>query len=166
MLQSLLNKAGDLLDAPTVSAHCDIPCKIYDPFPAQIACLSVLRMVDLIQETGDKTPLSLADQAQMIRLVAEKEKQAELAKHEIRIIWGDWFKDAQLEAFPDTHTLVHQIMMAGSAAKQHVSREPAEKLLTLVNTFAENFWSAREVATYRAVCPYPPSMELVYPRLG
>ena len=32
----------------TVKAHCDIPCGIYDPISAQIAALSVIRMVDLM----------------------------------------------------------------------------------------------------------------------
>ena len=28
-------------------AHCDIPCKIYDPAAAQYAVLSVIRIIDL-----------------------------------------------------------------------------------------------------------------------
>ena len=36
-----------------VQAHCDIPCKIYDPATAQIAVLSVIRLLDLIAELGD-----------------------------------------------------------------------------------------------------------------
>ena len=31
-----------------VSAHCDIPCGIYDPHAAQVAALTVLRMNQLI----------------------------------------------------------------------------------------------------------------------
>ncbi|HFQ62329.1 MAG TPA: superoxide dismutase, Ni, partial [Epsilonproteobacteria bacterium] len=31
-----------------VKAHCDVPCGIYDPIVAQIAALSVVRMVDLM----------------------------------------------------------------------------------------------------------------------
>ena len=27
-------------------AHCDVPCGIYDPIAAQIAALSIIRMVD------------------------------------------------------------------------------------------------------------------------
>ena len=30
-------------------AHCDIPCGIYDPLPAQIAAMTVLRMHQLIE---------------------------------------------------------------------------------------------------------------------
>ena len=37
-----------MLKIETVKAHCDIPCGIYDPITAQIAALSVIRMVDLM----------------------------------------------------------------------------------------------------------------------
>ena len=33
-----------------VQAHCDIPCKVYDPYIAQYAALSVIRLIDLIEE--------------------------------------------------------------------------------------------------------------------
>ena len=29
-------------------AHCDVPCGIYDPSPAQINALTVVRMIDLM----------------------------------------------------------------------------------------------------------------------
>ena len=35
---------------PIAQAHCDIPCKIYDPMIAQVAALSVARLVDLLLE--------------------------------------------------------------------------------------------------------------------
>ena len=33
-----------------LSAHCDIPCAVYDPSVAQYAALSVVRFLDLIGE--------------------------------------------------------------------------------------------------------------------
>ena len=36
-----------------VSAHCDIPCKIYDPISSQIAVLTMIRIIDLIEELED-----------------------------------------------------------------------------------------------------------------
>ena len=35
-----------------VFAHCDIPCKIYDPIVIQVAALSVVRILDIINETS------------------------------------------------------------------------------------------------------------------
>ena len=58
-----------------VKAHCDIPCKIYDPATAQIATLSVIRLLDLIHEVGDSV-VSAADTAKIVRLTDQKEIHA------------------------------------------------------------------------------------------
>jgi len=72
----------------TVKAHCDVPCGIYDPSGAQIAALSVIRMLDLINaaEKGDDEAAYLNN---MARYIAVKEEEAIKCKEEIRIIWGD-----------------------------------------------------------------------------
>lgn len=159
---SIIDKAEKHFNIPEVSAHCDIPCKIYDPIHAQIATLSILRFMDLIAES-DYT--NLEGQAKISRLVREKEIHAEKVKQEVRVIWGDYIKAPQIEMFPEIHTLVHNIMLAGSACKQHTTRENGEKLLTLVNDFAEIFWATKGIKTFKATCPYPPEEQLVYPKL-
>lgn len=162
MLHSLLQKLDSAREFPQVSAHCDIPCGIYDPTPAQIYALSVLRYCQQIEGLSD----SKEDQAKLIRLVSDKEKHAESVKHEIRIIWGDYFKGDLLDKYPNIHTLAHSIMLAGSAAKQHTTMDAAQKLVDLVNEFAATFWDSKGVETYRATCPYEPKVETVYPKLG
>jgi nickel superoxide dismutase len=166
MIVGLLNVFDKKFGIPSVAAHCDIPCKIYDPITAQVACLSVLRLIDLIQEISDKSPLTVADHSQLSRLVQEKEIHCSSIKEDIRVIWGDYFKAPQLEQFPDTHSLVHNIMMAASACKQHIVRGNAEHLLNLVNEFADTFWRSKNLTTYTAICPYPPSEKVVYPKLS
>lgn len=167
--KSLIHKMTGWYDkiagVQTAAAHCDIPCKIYDPVSAQLAALSVIRFMDLINELGNKDSLSLADQAQLSRLIAEKETHAEKAKHEVRIIWGDYFKQPQFDQFPDINTLVHNIMLTGSACKQGVERDKGEKLLTLINEFADAFWTTKKVDTFTAKCPYLPEEMVVYPKL-
>jgi len=165
MLHHLVNLYDHVVGVDTVAAHCDIPCKIYDPISAQLAALSVIRFMDLIAELAAKDTLSVADQAQLSRLVAEKETHAEKAKHEVRVIWGDYIKQPQFEQFPDMSGLVHNIMLAGSACKQGIEREKGEKLLTLVNEFAAAFWATKNVETFTAKCPYLPEEMVVYPKL-
>lgn len=150
---------------PTVSAHCDIPCKIYDPSTAQIAALTVIRMVDLIAELNTKESLSMKDQAQLIRLVSEKEAHGIKVKEEIRVIWGDYFKQPQFDQIPNVHELVHNIMLQVSKAKQGIDRVDGVALLDLVNQFAEAFWKTKGVETFKTTCPYPPAEEVVYPKL-
>ena len=166
MIHNLVKIYDTFADVKPAAAHCDIPCKIYDPSTAQIATLSVIRFMDLIAEYEDKSSLTLSEQAQLSRLVKQKEDHAEIAKHEIRVIWGDYFKQPQIEQFPDIHDLVHRIMLAGSACKQGIEQDKGLQLLALINEFAEAFWATKKVDTYAAKCPYPPSQDVVYPKLG
>lgn len=165
MFHSLLKKLDQASNFPQASAHCDIPCKIYDPSTAQLAALSVIRFIDLINELDVENP-TLAQQAQLARLVAEKETHAEKVKHEVRVIWGDYFKAPQFEQFPNTNDLVHRIMLEGSKCRQTVERDHAEQLLALVNEFAASYWATKGVETFTATCPYPPALPVVYPKLG
>ena len=166
MLYRLLSALDNKKNFARVSAHCDIPCKIYDPINAQIAVLTMIRMVDLLEEITAKDTLSANDQAQFSRLVAQKEEHGFKVKEEVRVIWGDYIKQPQLEKFPELHDLVHSIMLAASKAKQHIDKEATLDLLTKVNRFAEIFWSTKGVTTFTATCPYPPAQTLVYPKLG
>lgn len=146
-----------------VKAHCDVPCGIYDPSAAQIAALSVIRMVDLMLAAPKDHDASYHND--MSRYVAVKESEAIKCKEEIRIIWGDFIKPAHLADHPEIHTVVHNIMMLGGAAKQHVSREKAMELLAEVNKFAEIFWTIKGVKTKVAKAPYAPNEDVVYPVL-
>lgn len=166
MIHSLMKKIDSVLKLETAAAHCDIPCKIYDPYIAQFASLSVLRIMDLIAEMEAKESLSIADHAQLARLVAEKETHAEKAKHEVRVIWGDYIKQPQFEQFPDISDLVHRIMLAGSACKQGIERAKGEAFLALINEFATAFWATKNIPTYTATTPFPPAEQVVYPKLA
>ena len=153
-----------MFDIKEVKAHCDIPCKIYDPATAQIATLSIIRLLDLIAELGD--PLkSVADAAQLVRLTEQKEAHAASVKHDVVTIWGDYFKGPQIEAYPNVHEVVHSIMQQASKCKQEIAREHGEKLLEGVNKFAEMFWDTKGVATETVTAPYPPAMSVVQPKL-
>lgn len=164
MIYKLLNKIDSVRPVKVVDAHCDIPCKIYDPSTAQIAALTMLRMVDLITETEAKEK-NVAYQNSMARFIATKEEHGIKLKEEICIIWGDYFKAPQMEKFPEIHELTHNIMMSASKCKQEIDREKTLELIDQVNRFAEIFWATKDVKVKRATCPYPPSVEVVYPDL-
>ena len=152
-------------DFQVAEAHCDIPCKIYDPAISQVATLSVIRLIDLLNEI-DESDNSLKSIAHRSRLVIEKEAQAKIVKNEVNIIWGDYFKEPQIESHPNVHTLVHEIMMTASKCKQDIIRENAEELLKKVNEFATIFWSTKGIETENVVCPYPPELIVYRPKLN
>jgi nickel superoxide dismutase len=165
MLYNFIARLDRKLHFPVVMAHCDIPCKIYDPISAQIAALTIIRMVDLLNALKEKASLTLDEQAEFLRLVNQKEIHGVKVKEEISVIWGDYIKAPQLEKYPELHELVHEIMLISSQAKQHISRDVAMRLLQKVNRFAEIFWATKQVNTFTATCPYPPAEQLVYPSL-
>ncbi|MEI6897897.1 MAG: superoxide dismutase, Ni [Psychromonas sp.] len=148
-----------------VSAHCDIPCKIYDPSAAQIAVLTIIRMVDLLEEAQAKDISDATNRAEFQRLITQKEEHGIKVKQEITTIWGDYIKAPQLEAFPELHELTHSIMLLSSKVKQTINKEASLLLLEKVNRFAEIFWATKGVATYTATCPYPPQQSVIYPDL-
>ena len=145
----------------SVKAHCDIPCKVYDPYIAQYAALSVIRLIDLIEEMPE--PNSKSDLAKLSRLVEQKEEHAHKVKEEVTTIWGDYFKQAQIEKFPGVHELAHSIMMSASKCKQELSRDNGVELLNQVNEFAEMFWKSKDVKTKVATSLNLPNLDIVIP---
>ncbi len=142
-------------------AHCDIPCGIYDPITAQIAALSVVRMIDLMSEL-EKTS-SIDYENKLARYISIKESETEKVKHEIRVIWGDFIKPPMVEKFPNIHSLTHEIMALASQARQGASRVKAMELLEKVNEFAEIFWELKGIKTKKIKAHYAPSELIVVP---
>ena len=163
MLDNIIRGIKAKTKIQEVGAHCDIPCKIYDPITAQIAALTVVRLMDIMEETQVGNASDLNMQNTISRCIFRKEEEAEKVKQEIRIIWGDYFKQPQFEKFPGVNGLVHKIMQTASGCKQEPTRATGEALVQQVNQFAEIFWNTKEIETTTLPCPYPPSLPTVYP---
>jgi nickel superoxide dismutase len=160
-LFSLVNR---ILPHEDAHAHCDVPCGIYDPHYAQIAALTVVRMNQLIAAAEAPAMEKAARDKYMhdlARWVATKEHHAEIVKHEVRIITGDFFKP---DNTPETlFPLVNNIMKTASKARQNVDAAAADELLDLVNQFAEAFWKAKGVETKKASSNQAAGGEFVVP---
>ena len=125
------------------SAHCDIPCGIYDPVSAKIAAQTVLKMVMRIQALGggDDT----ASQNSLSRYITVKEEHATLCKKELDILWHDYFRPDHLESYPDLHTKVWTATKLAGANKQNVDLESAQQLVAAVDEIAGIFWATKGV---------------------
>ncbi len=145
-----------LMPIVTAEAHCDIPCGIYDPHQAQIAALTTIRMNQLIKDQG-------SDPAKLDRYIKVKEDHAEIAKHEVRIIWGDYFKPEHQQKYPNLDGLVFNIMKTASQVKQEVNMDAAQKLLDQVNEFAQIFWETKGVKTSKRSSNQAAGGEFVVP---
>lgn len=165
MIHKLLASLDKVVGFERAKAHCDIPCGIYDPITAQIAGLTVVRMIDLMKDLDTKEHSKKDYHNSMSRYIDIKEEHAEKAKHEIRVIWGDYIKAPHVEKFPELHDLTHKIMQLGSKVRQTTDREVALEFVEAINQFAEIFWATKNIPTKRAKAPYAPALELVYPVL-
>lgn len=157
---NLIKEITKILPLKTIHAHCDIPCKIYDPYPAQIAAHSVIRMTQMIMELKNEGD-DKAYYSQLARLTKVKEDHAEICKHEIRVIWGDYFKPEMIEKLPELHTLVFDIMHTASKARQEINLEAAKDLLSKVQEFAEIFYKSKDMESVRIPSGYPTEGEMV-----
>ena len=163
MIYQMLEKLDKGLHFEEAKAHCDIPCGIYDPIGAQIAALTVVRMMDLMAELASgENKDNVNFHNSMERYITVKEEHAEKAKNEIRVIWGDYFKK---DKHPNVDELAHKIMQLGSKARQTADRETGLALVDAINEFAETFWQTKDVKTKKAKAPYAPALEMVYPDL-
>jgi nickel superoxide dismutase len=166
MLHKVFNTLDKLAKFDTASAHCDIPCAIYDPHASLIGALTVIRMIDLMNDLkGSHDPASQEYQNSMARYILVKEEHAELVKREVRVIFGDYIKQEQIDKFPELPGLMHKILQLASKARQGTSREAAMDLLNAVNRFAEIFWATKGCETKRVRAPYKPGEEMVLPVL-
>lgn len=133
----------DILISPkSVYAHCDVPCGIYDPKPAQIAAETVVKMVEKIQSLPKSNP-SVSDRNLFVRAVWTKEEHARRCKEELLILWTDFFKPEHLAMFPNLHETFWKAAKLCSQNKQEVDMEKAVQLKKAVDDIADMFNKAK-----------------------
>ncbi len=169
LLNRALKVVNRIFPATVAYAHCDIPCGIYDPHQAQLAALTVIRMNQLIQaliRPGDDAPAEewQAYNASLGRYVTVKEQHAELCKHELRILWGDYFRPEHVEQHSDLHERFFNAMKLASRSRQQNDMDAAQQLLGAVQGIAEIFWATKGASTARQPSRQGAAGgELVYP---
>jgi nickel superoxide dismutase len=166
MIHNLLSKLDHVMGFETAQAHCDVPCGIYDPHLAEVAALTVIRMIDLMGELKNTHQPGTPDyEHSFTRYVMVKEEHGELLKREIRVIYGDYFKKDMIDKYPELPDLVQKIYQLASKSRQTTSRDAAVDLLNQVNRFAEIFWETKGVPSKKVKAPYKPGEEMVLPAL-
>jgi nickel superoxide dismutase len=122
----------------TASAHCDLPCGIYDPAQARIEAESVKAIQEKYQSNED--PIFRA------RAVQIKEQRSELVKHHLEVLWSDYFKAPHFEKYPQLHTLFNDAVKAASATGTKASNDPktGQQLLDLISEIDRIFWETKQ----------------------
>ncbi len=133
---------------PTVEAHCDGPCGVYDPASARIAAEAVLSMtkkiLDLKAPALEEEKALLAYHHTLMRYTLIKEAEAQKAKDQLLILWTDYFKPQHLETIPDLHDIFWKAAKLCSTCKVELSLEHAEELLKTVERIHHLFWKTKE----------------------
>jgi nickel superoxide dismutase len=128
--------------APTidVSAHCDLPCGVYDPAQARIEAQSVKAIMEKYNASDDEMYKT--------RALVIKEERAELVKHHLWVLWTDYFKPPHFEKYPQLHQLFNEATkLAGSAGgKGSVDARVGDELLAKIDEIADIFWETKQAA--------------------
>jgi nickel superoxide dismutase len=128
-----------LLTPRTVaSAHCDLPCGVYDPAQARIEAESVKAVCEKYQANSDPDFRT--------RALIIKEQRAELVKHHLWVLWTDYFKAPHFEKYPNLHQLFNEATKLAGASGSKGSADPAvaEQLLGKIDEIAKIFWETKQ----------------------
>ena len=127
-----------MLSAVEATAHCDLPCGVYDPAQARIEAESVKGIQEKYQ--GNEDPVFRT------RAILIKEQRAELVKHHLWVLWTDYFKPPHFEKYPQLHTLVNEAtkLAGASGTKGTLDADVADQLLAKIDEIAEIFWETKK----------------------
>lgn len=149
-MKTLLRLIDKIAKPQVAFAHCDVPCGIYDPKPAQIAAAAVAKMVEKIvnpPQRDEKSAESIRNfHNAMTRYVIVKEQEAQRCKNELLILWADFFKPEHLKMFPKLHEKFWNAIKLCSTNKQSVDVKAAAQLVAAVDQIANMFKKAKATA--------------------
>lgn len=120
-----------------VYAHCDLPCGVYDPVQARIEAESVLAIM--------KKYVDLSD-VDKTRAIIIKEQRAELVKHNLWVLWTDYFKPEHLAKYSNLHEMFWQATKQAGTCKKSTDPADGQKLLDQIDEIAKIFWETKKPA--------------------
>ncbi|MBD2891973.1 superoxide dismutase, Ni [Actinomadura nitritigenes] len=122
----------------TVSAHCDLPCGVYDPAQARIEAESVKAICE--KYAANEDPEFRA------RAILIKEQRSELVKHHLWVLWTDYFKPPHFEKYPQLHQLFNEATKLAGASGTKGSMDPkvADDLLGKISEIDKIFWETKQ----------------------
>nr|WP_200797670.1 superoxide dismutase, Ni [Streptoalloteichus hindustanus] len=120
------------------TAHCDLPCGVYDPAQARIEAESIKAIQEKYQANEDPEFRQ--------RAIIIKEQRAELVKHHLWVLWTDYFKAPHFEKYPQLHDLFNKATKTAGASGVKGSMDPAkgQELLDLIAEIDKIFWETKQ----------------------
>ncbi|MEO8328559.1 MAG: superoxide dismutase, Ni [Candidatus Nanopelagicales bacterium] len=120
------------------SAHCDLPCGVYDPAQAKIEAQSVKGCMEKYAASDDHDFQT--------RALLIKEQRSTLVKEHLWVLWTDYFKPPHFEKYPQLHGLFNEATkLAGAAGvKSTTDVAIADQLLGKIDEIATIFWETKK----------------------
>jgi nickel superoxide dismutase len=120
------------------SAHCDLPCGVYDPAQARIEAESVKAIAEKYQANTDAEFRT--------RAIIIKEQRSELVKHHLWVLWTDYFKAPHFEKYPNLNQLFNEATKLAGASGTKGSMDPAvaDQLLAKIEEISKIFWETKQ----------------------
>jgi nickel superoxide dismutase len=154
-----IKNIAKLLPEKIAYAHCDIPCGIYDPYVAQRAAHTIIRMTQLLSEI--KNGNSLKSQHDVARMTHVKEEHVSILEEELDTLRNDYFKEEHFNEYSNLDDLFTQTLKVASKARQEINIEAAQEVLAGVQEIAEIFFKTKNVEPVRVKSVYPTGGEIV-----
>jgi nickel superoxide dismutase len=137
----MLSRFLNLLGSTEVSAHCDLPCGVYDPAQARIEAQSVKAIIGKYNASDDD--------AFKQRALIIKEERSDLVKHHLWVLWTDYFKPPHFEKYPQLHLLFNEatkLAGGGGGTKASLDEKVADQLLEKIDEISTIFWETKKAA--------------------
>jgi nickel superoxide dismutase len=134
----MLSRLLEALKGSEVSAHCDLPCGVYDPAQARIEAESVKAIIGKYHASSDE--------AFRTRAVLIKEQRSDLVKHHLWVLWTDYFKAPHFEKYPQLNELFNEATkLAGAGGtKGSMDEAVADQLLGKIEEISKIFWETKQ----------------------
>ena len=180
---SFLKLISNFLPENMAYAHCDIPCGIYDPFRAQLAAHTIIRMTELLagikpirhpstplrtRAQGEREdPSASSGQAEtkaehdIARMTHVKEEHSDILEEELETLRNDYFKEEHFAKYPNLNELFVKTLKSAGKARQNISLPDAEETLAGILEIAEIFFKTKDVEPIRVNTVYPTQREMV-----
>jgi nickel superoxide dismutase len=135
ILVRVLELADRVRPPRTASAHCDVPCGVYDPAQARIEAESVQKIIEKYHASDDE--------AFRARCLFIKEQRADLVKHHLWVLWTDYFKPEHLEKYSDLHDKFWKATKLAGASKRSSDPKQGQQLLDAIDEIGKIFWETK-----------------------
>lgn len=142
---SIRSRIEALIRPSTVaSAHCDLPCGIYDPAQARIEAESVRAIQERYQKADDFKGATQTAEDYKARALAIKEQRANMVKEHLWVLWTDYFTPAHLEKYPQLHDTFWKATKLAGAAKKSQDPAQGQQLLDAIKEIDTIFWETKK----------------------